>query len=1014
MAEQDPKTAPSKLPPKQTAPQKPETRDPAKGVTPVGVVSPSPTLPAGETTTSTKLQSQKDSIVKSLPTSTTDSSLPAAPTEEEIDLTGFQTAGQNQTNKVYVYNDAEGREVRSESPPKGVKYSELEVADEEAKVKVVDDSSKFLYTEIPETSNNDDLDTLSKLRLKYRQKQDLADKFIVPWDSRLGKAYSNTQSVGNYMPYGPEWVGSPSLMNDLALIRFDHIAGSKHHHNLIDQRSLSAFRGRLVRPFAKIDSSIEGEFKPLQEGDKNSRIRVTNNEIIKKRYGVLDPSSSIYADEEGALYVEEDDLTQGCFSPQNSNVAYKKSKASLDSATNSLKIESVGDAKITDPEQICIDTPNRDAKNSLDKRSLKNSSLKNSPDYVDAVNKAKGENDLLSKYQGDGGGPNSVDYWLSGAGAAYYLEGTMQYVNTNVVDGNGTTVAVVKNIPKSRVQQDETGVYKISQDDLAKQERDPNIKTQNQAEEENFKNWANAQAKRNWVLQNNQKKKRYLQESNVIETEILEPTIYNLCENFKLTNQPQFPYKYTDFLYCKYNGNIPNNYLVTLRRFPAPVLDSGKIHNQDTEKKFMLPIAQAITWLGETTENKLGDLLGMTWNIRWRDLESAVNEITGNEQGAEDSPFPKMAEWLGMLSGSATYGSISGWDEQRAKFDPYKDGAYANRIYGPVNVITKTKARDRGLDMSQNFSLNFHYSLKSYGGVNPKAAMLDVMSNILALTYNNANFWGGANRYFPNKPAYPFPGGAKGMKAWYSGNPVGFLDGIADQLVQSVKNLGSMIMDLFTNPAEALKGLAGGGAKLWMAKKQAGKRPGILNFKALLTGDPVGEWHLVVGNPFNPIAMIGNLVCKECKVTFGEQLGVDDFPTEMTVTIQLEHGRPRDKGDIESMFNRGGGRLHYSYFGKNTEAWNTASSTRDSRIDTSWKKGNQTGKVDKNGGGEFEGYNTGTLDAGPASKHGRGTIFQGNPNDIDNALAVTRKTLDSVAKEAFKTAEKIGFKSGDK
>jgi hypothetical protein len=80
----------------------------------------------------------------------------------------------------------------------------------------------------------------------------------------------------------------------------------------------------------------------------------------------------------------------------------------------------------------------------------------------------------------------------------------------------------------------------------------------------------------------------------------------------------------------------------------------------------------------------------------------------------------------------------------------------------------------------------------------------------------------------------------------------------------------------------------------------------------LQTGAPTGEWHLVVGNPMNPIAMVGNLVCTGVSIEFGEALGPDDFPTEITATFTLKHGRDRERGEIESMFNRGDGRLYQS------------------------------------------------------------------------------------------------------
>jgi hypothetical protein len=79
---------------------------------------------------------------------------------------------------------------------------------------------------------------------------------------------------------------------------------------------------------------------------------------------------------------------------------------------------------------------------------------------------------------------------------------------------------------------------------------------------------------------------------------------------------------------------------------------------------------------------------------------------------------------------------------------------------------------------------------------------------------------------------------------------------------------------------------------------------------SLLTGDPTGAWHLTVGNPLNPIMMVGNLTCRETNVTFEGGLGVQDFPERMVVEITLKPGRGRDKLDIESMFNMGRGRFY--------------------------------------------------------------------------------------------------------
>jgi hypothetical protein len=56
--------------------------------------------------------------------------------------------------------------------------------------------------------------------------------------------------------------------------------------------------------------------------------------------------------------------------------------------------------------------------------------------------------------------------------------------------------------------------------------------------------------------------------------------------------------------------------------------------------------------------------------------------------------------------------------------------------------------------------------------------------------------------------------------------------------------------------------------------------------------------------------VMGNLCCENTDISFEGPLGVQDFPERLVVTITLKPGRPRDKTDIESMFNCGKGRFY--------------------------------------------------------------------------------------------------------
>jgi hypothetical protein len=111
-----------------------------------------------------------------------------------------------------------------------------------------------------------------------------------------------------------------------------------------------------------------------------------------------------------------------------------------------------------------------------------------------------------------------------------------------------------------------------------------------------------------------------------------------------------------------------------------------------------------------------------------------------------------------------------------------------------------------------------------------------------------------------------------------------------------------------------------------------------LSIRTFLDGRAVGEWHLTVGNPMNPIAVIGNLCLGQTSIEFSESLGLDDFPTEVKFTVNLTHGRPRAKQDIESMFNLGAGDMSFTPIPPPSSAFNSYGE-RNSIVLNNFKKG---------------------------------------------------------------------------
>jgi len=386
------------------------------------------------------------------------------------------------------------------------------------------------------------------------------------------------------------------------------------------------------------------------------------------------------------------------------------------------------------------------------------------------------------------------------------------------------------------------------------------------------------------------------------------PTATKIIQTLNEKDHPGYKYSFSDFALAKYYGKISNNFMVTLRRFPMPVEDdiiNPKVLGPDGKSivdNAMPDLARAVTWMSEATGNKLNDLLKFDVSTSWKEVESAIQERSGSgEGGALGSAIG------GNFFASAAIGAANGMDAQgvaNAKngYDATK-GTYPNHIFGPINVIKKVSIRDAGLNFTGDMELTFHYSLRQLEGVSPKIAFLDMLSNMLVLTYNNGNFWGGSSRYVggSGKMSRPFGDFSKlksGNFGEFLGSIVGDIAGAAGDMLNDIKENG-------LTGSKLGKNLIGGGLM-----KLFGTPQGSEALNAFLTGDPTGQYHVTIGNPLNPIAVIGNLYCDKADFQFGGELSYEGFPTELTVKVSLKPARPRDKADIERMFNGGKQRMY--------------------------------------------------------------------------------------------------------
>jgi hypothetical protein len=336
--------------------------------------------------------------------------------------------------------------------------------------------------------------------------------------------------------------------------------------------------------------------------------------------------------------------------------------------------------------------------------------------------------------------------------------------------------------------------------------------------------------------------------------------------------------------------------------------------------------------MGEKAGNKLSDILKFEYGANYEDKEAKaellqqsnglaeqmkqrfnMNEsfmqgemnITSSSKGDAIKQSIKFAA-LTQMRGKSVQDAIAA--THRFEGNEYVQ-VYGENIYGDVNVINKTKVRSRGLTYSGNFSLNFEYSLKSLKCVNPRVAMMDILTNFLILTGNYGAFWGGETRFYGQRSIGPQFGDTGKLR---NGDFKGYYKSLITDVKAGFENI-SLANGGDGDLWSGIKNIAGG-ALQGLLGNLLGGNIGVAGSAqitpALLSGDPTGYWHVTVGNPLDPIAMIGNMAVTKTSVQFNDVLGYDDFPTEIKFTVDLEHCMPRDNASIENMFNGAKGRFY--------------------------------------------------------------------------------------------------------
>lgn len=439
-------------------------------------------------------------------------------------------------------------------------------------------------------------------------------------------------------------------------------------------------------------------------------------------------------------------------------------------------------------------------------------------------------------------------------------------------------------------------------------------------------------------------------------------------------------YKYADFMYCKDLGKISNNHMITLRKFAFPVGDNifrstvttTAGDGKDDPMSSVGDVGRMITWF-DTDDNKLSDIMSYEYEASWKKLDAKIQQLDSQEddegRGIAGKIINNLSPGYNLQTAKGTntgglLGQLMNSMGIGASTHEYQHNDVAlgrnydnNKVYSPKDTIQDTHIYEGKLTFKHEFTLNFSYKLRAYDNINPKSAFLDLLGNILTVTYRKGTFWGGRSEVLgakPNKAGWQkYNNILKGLSdaggdLWKNifhlegantDSILGALSQFNGALLDIVKGAGLDIGSMANNALQSAKDFLSGnmtasevGDKVKNGAQKAAKgvqklnlgqammgsinnklgRPALYAFDSLLTGAKVGLWHVTIGNPKNPIATFGNLILTNAKITHSGPLGFDDFPTELHVSVTLKHAMSRDATEISKMYTKGQNGIYLS------------------------------------------------------------------------------------------------------
>lgn len=378
----------------------------------------------------------------------------------------------------------------------------------------------------------------------------------------------------------------------------------------------------------------------------------------------------------------------------------------------------------------------------------------------------------------------------------------------------------------------------------------------------------------------------------------------SLIRYFNESRSKAMALRAADFAYLKDLGVYPINRLWILRRFSENVIVPDNLLEWDNSIK---PISIVVGWI---KDDDRGEFLSLGFNEVWTDqtemIDKVIAQVLKDNFGFELQTVMSVPGWAqGILFGVIKAAGLT------SNFDA------RNVPTGDPNVLRIATMRDissQGLSSDIDFTLETCYEQKYINGIDPGMAMLDILNNLLKMGTSDQKFilkqdgllTNMYNQMNKTQSIEPWLDMSKKLLNAFLSGVTNFIQGdIAQSYIQNAQNSNSE--DENAPPSfpdtNIIRNAINNFSDILLAGTIAKYRWPIKGSLALMSGLNSTPWHLTVGNPYSPIISLGNILVTKVDTKWSSDLGFNDMPIRIDVTIRTKLGRPLGKQEIEKIFN---------------------------------------------------------------------------------------------------------------